>query len=172
MAKGTERKGMGWFKDIMNNPNSVKDHNNEELQEITSNQNEVHVFSSETEEEQPSSNNFQDPQDKLSMDLMNSIEKILKDRQLLSYKNKGLEEQLQSSNETIYRLNQDILKKEQFLDESQNVIQDLESKLTNKQMGYDQLIEDYKAYQLSSKTEYEKISNQIRNRNIKIHKTE
>lgn len=169
MTKVVEKKGMNWFKDILSNQNQINE-NVEKIQEPTTettdnNDNNV----SSTSDSVQVLETFQDNSDKLSLDLMNSVENILKDRQLLSYKKKALEEQLLSANETINRLNVDLLK-DQLLQEGQKVINDLENKLTSKQMGYDQLIEDYKAYQLSSKMEYEKISNQLETETSKYKK--
>jgi chromosome segregation ATPase len=84
---------------------------------------------------------------------------MLNDRQLTEYKNKDLEDQLYSSNELINRLKHDLMKKDQHILEKNKEINALEGKLTKKQMSYDQLIEDYKDYQNTSKNEFEKISN-------------
>lgn len=42
--------------------------------------------------------------------------------------------------------------------------------LTNKQMAYDQLLEDYKEYQLTSNLAYEKLSNQLETETAKYNK--
>lgn len=102
-----------------------------------------------------------DKQDKVVVDLINSIENIIKDRQLILYENKGLNDQLYSANETINRLKEDQVKKDQLLQEKNKEIRELENSLTNKQMGYDQLLEDYREYQNTSTIEYEKILNQL-----------
>lgn len=100
-------------------------------------------------------------QDKLSMDLIVSIENVLNDRQLMLYKNDGLEDQLHTANETISRLKHDLVKKEQLVQDKNKEIRTLESNLTNKQMAYDQLLEDYKEYQNTSSNDFEKVSVQL-----------
>lgn len=173
MSKVTERKGIGWFKDkisIQNQPKEIE----VEIQ-ITPNdidENQL-IVPNELKETINDSNKVvlsKENQDKLALDVINSMENLLKDRQLLLYKNRGLEEQIQTANDTINRLNLDFLKRDQLLIEKEKDINELESKLTTKQMSYDQLIEDYKNYQLTSNLEYEKISNQLETETAKYNK--
>lgn len=70
-------------------------------------------------------------------------------------------EQLFSANETIGRIKQESMKKDLLLQDKDKEIRGLESSLTNKQMSYDQLLEDYKEYQSTSNIEYENISIQL-----------
>ena len=116
--------------------------------EQTSTQNNKHSFS-------------KDNQDKVVLDLIISAENMIKDRQLILCKNIGLDEQLYAANETITHIKHDLLKQDQLLQENNKEIRGLESRLTTKQMSYDQLLEDYKEYQSTSNFEYEKISNQL-----------
>ena len=102
-----------------------------------------------------------DKQDKVVQDLIFSLENLIKDRQLVIYKNRSLEDQLSSANETINRMKKDLLKREQLLQEKNKEIRDLENTLTNKQMSYEQLLEDYKEFQENSNVEYERISAQL-----------
>lgn len=111
-----------------------------------------------------------DHQDKISLDVIVSIENILKDRQLLTYKNKGLEEQLAAANEAISRYKHEQIKKDQLIQEKSKEIRELENVLTNKQMSYDQLLEDYKEYQLTSNLAYEKLSSQLETEIAKYNK--
>ncbi|MFZ0578297.1 MAG: hypothetical protein WAM41_12415, partial [Psychrobacillus psychrotolerans] len=62
---------------------------------------------------------------------------------------------------TISRFKHEQIKKDQLFQEKNKEIRELEITLTNKQMSYDQLLEDYKTYQLTSNMEYEKTSNQL-----------
>lgn len=165
MASEIEKKGKNWFKSVLSNQNQLEK-NSTEKQELIA----EFVFDepSKAMEESDQSNTdsnkhffTKDNQDKVVLDVMVSIENMLKERQLLSYKNKGLEEQLNATNETITRFKHDQIKKDQLLQEKHKEIRDLENNLTNKQMSYDQLLEDYKEYQLASNMEYEKISNQL-----------
>ena len=80
---------------------------------------------------------------------------------MVIYKNRSLEDQLSSANETINRMKKDLLKREQLLQEKNKEIRDLENTLTNKQMSYEQLLEDYKEFQENSNVEYERISAQL-----------
>lgn len=116
--------------------------------EQTSTQNNKNIF-------------LKDNQDKVVLDLIISAENMIKDRQLILCKNIGLDEQLYAANETITHIKHDLLKQDQLLQENNKEIRGLESRLTNKQMSYDQLLEDYKEYQSTSNFEYEKISNQL-----------
>lgn len=161
MINETEKKSKSWFKNVISSQpplekNSLnKQHLNESpvaLSSETSGQHEEQIIEGKFSK---------DNQDKIAMDVIVSIETMLKDRQLLSYKNKGLEEQLESANETINRLKQDQIKKENLLQEKNKEIREIENNLTHKQMSYDQLLEDYKQFQLNSNLEYEKLSNQI-----------
>lgn len=121
--------------------------------------------------EQSSSNVFaKDNQDKIVLDLLVPFENMLKDRQLILYKNQGLEEQLHTLNDSISRLKQDQMKKDQQLQEKNKAIRTLENNLTNKQMSYDQLLDDYKEYQTTSNFEYERISNLLDIETNKYHK--
>lgn len=116
--------------------------------EQTSTQNNKNIF-------------LKDNQDKVVLDLIISFENMIKDRQLILCKNIGFDEQLYAANGTISRNKQDLLKQDQLLQENNKEIRGLESRLTTKQMSYDQLLEDYKEYQSTSNFEYEKISNQL-----------
>ena len=102
-----------------------------------------------------------DKQDKVVQDLIVSLENLIKDRQLIIYRNRSLEDQLSAANETISRMKKDLLKREQLLQEKNKEIRDLENTLTNKQMSYEQLLEDYKEFQENSNVEYERISAQL-----------
>lgn len=104
------------------------------------------------------------------MDVIVSIENMIKDRQLLSYKYNALVEQLENANQTINRLKRDSLKKDQIIQEKTKEIRDLEISLTNKQMSYDQLLEDYKEYQLTHNLEYDKLVNQLETEKAKYNK--
>lgn len=167
-----KKKGISWFNNVLSQPNVLQE--SKDLPQLTEGNFEViehSINDIEIEEKNQSKDIFsKDDQDKIALDVIVSIENILKDRQLLSFKKEGLEEQLQSANETINRLKQDLIKKEQMIQEKSKESRELESKLTNKQMNYDQLLEDYKEYQLTSKMEYEKLTNQLETSTIKYAK--
>jgi chromosome segregation ATPase len=163
MARETEKKGMIWLKGVIstqNQPESTSDILGDEGKS-----NDINVYDTFEYESQSikaeSNNNLisKENQDKKAMDVIVSIETILKERQLLFYKNKGLEEQLHIANENITRIKHEQIKKEQIIQEKNKEIRELENNLTNKQMTYDQLLEDYKEYQYTSNAEYERISN-------------
>ena len=161
MANDSHKKGIRWFKGVLSNEN------------ITEKQQEGEILIEENLVQSLVESNHailaKDNQDKIALDVIVSLENIIKDRQLLTYKNKGIEEQLQAANETINRFKQDQIKSEQQLQEKNREIRDLENNLTNKQMSYDQLLEDYKEFQQTSKLEYEKISNQLENQITKYN---
>lgn len=173
MANETEKKGISWFKSVRSNQNQLEKYSAEHHVVVTE---IVEELSNDVEEfKQPvteSNKNLfsKDNQDKVALDVIVSIENMLKERQLQSYKNNGLEEQLYTANETINRFKHDQIKKDQLLQEKNKEIRELENNLTNKQMRYDQLLEDYKEYQLKSNMEYEKISNQLETEMTKYNK--
>lgn len=159
MTKENKNKSVGWFKGVLSNPqieNETKEVSIELIEEFSNmedfipppNSTKIYTLS-------------KDNQDKLSLDLIVSLENVLNDRQLMLYKNEGLEGQLHIANETISRLKHDLVKKEQLVQDKNKEIRTLESNLTNKQMSYDQLLEDYKEYQSNSSTDFEKISSQL-----------
>lgn len=163
MTKDSNNKSKSWLKGVLSNRNQVDQITSEEL-DTTLIAEEKQWSSEEYESSVPTNNKpllSKDQQDKVSLDLILSIENMLNDRQLLLFKNKGLEEKLGSANETINRLKHDLTKKEQLLQDKNQEINGLETNLTNKQMNYDQLIEDYKDYQYNSKNDFDKISNKL-----------
>ncbi|MGD8190511.1 hypothetical protein ACQCN2_11045 [Brevibacillus ginsengisoli] len=174
MAGETDKKGMGWFKGILSNQNQPEKNRVEHQEVVTEMIEEVPSITMK-ESEPPMTDSHKhifpkENQDKITLDVIVSIENMLKERQLLAYKNKGLEDQLFSANETITRLKHDQIKKDQLFQEKMKEIRELENSLTNKQMRYDQLLEDYKEYQLKSNMEYEKITNQLETETAKYNK--
>lgn len=163
--ESTKKKGISWFKTTNPNQNLLDLNNIEQQVEVTEVIKEEKFLNLKESEQISTQNNnplfSKDNQDKVVLDLIVSMENIIKDRQLIFYKNKGLEEQLYAANEAISRIKQDLMKKDQLLQEKNKEIRGLENSLTNKQMNYDQLLEDYKEYQNNSNMEYEKISNQL-----------
>ena len=167
MANDSQKKGIRWFKGVLSNENIIEKQQEGEIlieEKIIHTENPVHSLV-----ENNNATLSKDNQDKIALDVIVSLENIIKDRQLLTYKNKGLEEQIQTANETINRFKQEQIKTEQLLQEKSKEIRELENNLTNKQMSYDQLLEDYKEYQLTAKLEYEKISNQLESQIMKYN---
>lgn len=170
MTTEIDKKGINWFKGVLSNQNQLEKNKQENDEKI------IETSLPVTEKSEPPSQNdsnqlfSRDNQDKIALDTFVAIENLLKDRQLLTYKNNGLEDQLNAANEMIHRFKHDQIKKEQLIQEKNKDIRELETNLTNKQMSYDQLLEDYKAYQLNSNIEYEKISSQLQTETIKYNK--
>ncbi|MDX1806593.1 MAG: hypothetical protein R3267_06180 [Paenisporosarcina sp.] len=164
MTKESKTKSVGWFKGLSNqndNVHSVREEEN--ISPLHIDDNDFNSTTSSLSQENLSKKDTfsKDNQDKISLDLIVSLENMLHDRQLILYKNEGLENQLQIGNETNSRLKHDLVKKEQLVQDKNKEIRVLESNLTNKQMSYDQLLEDYKEYQSASSNDFEKISNQL-----------
>ncbi|MET3699675.1 hypothetical protein SAMN05877753_101115 [Bacillus oleivorans] len=157
MTKETKSKSLGWWKGVMSNQPS----NEEEVLTEEVELDEYQPIAGFEEISTPYSLFSKDNQDKVSLDMIVALENMLKDRQLILYKNKGLAEQLLNEKDTTNRLKHDIMKKEKLLQEKNQEIHSLETNLTHKQMSYDQLLEDYKEYQNTSNQEFEKISNQL-----------
>lgn len=166
---------MGWFKNPLSNQSEMeqREESPEMVVEDLPAENEK-VEEQETVQpikaEEESFIFSRDQQDKVAMDVIVSIENIIKDRQLLSYKYNALVEQLENANQIINRLKRDQLKKDQIIQEKTKEIRDLEISLTNKQMSYDQLLEDYKEYQLKHNLEYDKLTNQLETEKAKYNK--
>lgn len=169
MSKGKKKK-IGWFKAN----NSSLDHIEQSHVPLQAPTNEVMIDEQSNhsiDTETPNTNLLsKDNQDKIALDVLVSIENVLRDRQLILYKNKGLGEQLYTLNEITDRLKEEHVKKDQVIHEKNKEIRALESNLTNRQMKYDQLLEDYKEYQATSTVEYEKTSNLLEIENNKYNK--
>ncbi|MFA5575931.1 MAG: hypothetical protein WCZ27_02585 [Tissierellaceae bacterium] len=155
-----KKKGLAWLKSSFFSQNPTEE-DNVEKEEILNEERSIAM--KENEQVAAQNNNIfaKDNQDKIILDLIVPLENLIKDRQLIQYRNKGLEEQLYVANETMNRMKQDLVKKDQQLQEKNKEIRNLETNLTSKQMSYDQLLEDYKEYQSTSNMEYESISNQL-----------
>lgn len=162
MSKDTKNKSKGWFKGVLSTQNQFEQNSSEEdVIEIVE---DDFIMQEETNDLDSSSDKdlfSKDNQDKIALDMIVSLENMLNDRQLILYKKEGLENQLHTANETISRLKHDLMKKDQLTHDKDKEIRVLESNLTNKQMGYDQLLEDYKDYQSTSNNDFQKISNQL-----------
>lgn len=158
MTKDNKNKSINWFKSVRSNQNSFSNNYAEESAIILEESELVY-------QNQPSSPDkyilSKENQDKVTLDLIVSIENILHDRQLILYKNDGLEDQLHIANETNNRIKHELVKKEQIILDNQKEIRVLEGNLTNKQMVYEQLLEDFKDYQNNSSSDFEKVSNQL-----------
>jgi chromosome segregation ATPase len=162
MTKDSKTKSIGWFKGLSNqneNAHTVLEEEDKAL--FLQNEDDYDHNTISLENSTKKDIFSKDNQDKISLDLIVSLENMLQDRQLILYKNEGLENQLQIGNETISRLKHDLVKKEQLVQDKNKEIRVLESNLTNKQMSYDQLLEDYKEYQSASSADFEKISNHL-----------
>jgi len=163
MTKDTKNKSIDWLKGVLSKQNqfetTIKEQQfSTEVVDETVNFIEESVSIDTSNQKQLFS---KDNQDKVSLDLIISLENMLNDRQLILYKNKDLDDQLYTANEMISRLKHDQMKKDQIIQEKNKEISVIEGKLTKKQMSYDQLIEDYKDYQNNSNNEFEKITNQL-----------
>ena len=167
----TWKRGISWFMTAGHRQNKPAPEGTEQRRQETA---QVLYATEEREEEQPEEKEqgetgtqagnsllSKDNQDKVVLDLIVSVENMIKDRQLIHCENTEMDEQLKAANETISRLKQDLLKQDQLIQGYNKEVRSLENRLTNKQMSYDQLLEDYKEYQNNSSLEYEKISNQM-----------
>lgn len=160
MTKENRNKSINWFKSVRSNQNQFSQTNHyEEVSAIAIEENElINVDERYTTDKYILS---KDNQDKISLDLIVSLENILHDRQLILYKNDGLEDQLHIASETNNRIKQELVKKEQIIQDNHKEIRILEGNLTNKQMVYEQLLEDYKDYQNTSSSDFEIVSDQL-----------
>lgn len=169
-----KQRRFNWFRSKDNTEIQLKENNSK--QEILAERAMTQAEGADTSESEKTGisngkNLFsKDNQDKVVVDLITSIENVIQNRQLILYEKKGLDDQLRSANETISRIKQDIVKKDQVLQEKNKEIRELETSLTNKQMAYDQLLEDYREYQTASSMEYDKISNQLETETNKYKK--
>lgn len=99
--------------------------------------------------------------DRVVADLVGPLENLVKDRQMLIFNNRDLEEKLKVANEAIERMKSNIENQEKRIEMKDNEIKSLEENMSIKQVGYDQLLEDYKEYQSVSKKEFEEISSRL-----------
>ncbi|MFA7533437.1 MAG: hypothetical protein WCY46_03820, partial [Tissierellaceae bacterium] len=137
-----KKKGLAWLKSSFFSQSST-DVENVEKEEIRNEERAIAMKENEQITQQSNNVFAKDNQDKIILDLIVPLENLIKDRQLIQYKNKGLEEQIYAANETINRMKQDLVKKDQQIQEKNKEIRNLEANLTSKQMNYDQLLEDY-----------------------------
>lgn len=163
---------IGWLKGVLANKNDEEDHEQNEQNEPIANESANDEVVTVPTNDSPNYNNIfsRENQDKITLDLVVSVENILNDRQIQIFKNKGLTEQLFNANETVTRLKYDINKKEQLILDREREIRQLEETLTDKQMGYDQLIEDYKEYQKNSNLSLDQLKYQLEKENTKYTK--
>lgn len=164
-----KKKGLSWFKSANSNQNQ-SDKNNidpqtskNKISEEGELSNSMEIEQKDKQKDKQNDNPFfiKNNQDKVVLDLIVALENIVKERELLLHKNKELKDQLHTATETISRIKHELTKKDQLLQESSKEISKLENKLSNKQMSYDQLLEDYREYQNTASIEYERISNQL-----------
>ena len=163
--KDSNKKRVGWFKPFNSMQNQMEQDNVDQSVDMTKTMNEEQLNTMITSDDGDIQNDsvllLRDNQDKVVSDLIVSLENMIKDRQLIIYKSKDTDDQLFAANEIINRIKQDLRTQEHLLLEKNKEVQVLESNLSNKQMTYDQLLEDYKEYQNISNTDYEKISIQL-----------
>ncbi|MBM7570448.1 hypothetical protein [Aquibacillus albus] len=100
-------------------------------------------------------------QDRVSMDLMNSVEQILHNRQLIISKNTDLEEQVDHNMNYISNLKAETEQRDRKISNLERTIRDFENRLMNKQLNYDQLLEDYEDYQSNAKSQIESLKREI-----------
>lgn len=163
--KDTSKKRVGWFNPFNSIQNQSEQDNVDKSSNVTNTMSEEASNTTINSEDKSIQDDYllflRDNQDKVVSDLIVSIENLIKDRQLTIYKTKDMEDRLLAANEIINRTKEDLRNKDQLLLANNKEIQRLESTLTNKQMTYDQLLEDYKEYQSISNSDYEKISIQL-----------
>lgn len=166
MSNNDRKKGGSWFSNLSSDQNKTETKDlNPPVNDDTNLNSQINKDNKDSKKVSTFRNDSnllsKDKQDKIVLDLIVSLENMIMDRELLIYKNKDIEEQLFSANETISQMKADLINSEQILLEKNKEILGLKDSLTNKQMVYDQLLEDYKEYQNSSTTSYEKISVQL-----------
>lgn len=108
MTKETKVTTMNWLKGVLSNQNQIEKEQPifEEVEEVSS---DLEVLESSSDSKSLLS---KDNQDKVSLDLIVSVENMLYDRQLILYKLKDLEDRFNSANEMIGQLKHDQVKKE------------------------------------------------------------
>lgn len=168
MARDTKNKSRSWLKGVLSTQNEPvttrKEQNEEPLDLVNRATSNKEVPGESLGASEGSSKKYilsKENLDKVSLDLVVSLENMLNERQLILFKNEDYEQQLGAANETISRLKYDLTKKDQLIQDKNKEIRALETSLTNKQMSYDQLLEDYKEYQSTANQDFEKVSNQL-----------
>ena len=116
MNKEINKNSKGWLKNVLPNRTQTEELESEET--LTP---DISFEETETEEQQPSVHSnknhilSKENQDKLSLDMILSLENMLNDRQLILYKNKSLEDQLVTANSINLRLQAEIQKRDKLL---------------------------------------------------------
>lgn len=172
LATETDKKKTSWFKSALSTQPVEK--GQDETENTLQQPEPFEIPEQKMEQEQPMEDIQvifnRENQDKLALDIISSMENLLKDRQLVALKNQALTEQIATANETIQRTKREMIKKDQLIQDKNKEIRELETNLTNNQMSYDQLLEDYKEYQLTSNLEFEKMTNLIETEKTKYEK--
>lgn len=164
MSKGPKN----WLKGVLTTQSVTVEELNEWELDIDLPSNLKEVNDKEEKEEQPITDPFQnnilfqrENMDKLTLDMVVSVENLLKDRQLVLINNQALKEHLHNAYENINKLKADVARQDQIIRDKNLEYNLLEEKLTTKQMNYDQLLENYKDYQYTSNTEFESLKTQF-----------
>ena len=162
---------MVWFKSARSNQNQPEK-NSTEQEDIAVTAEEEAAYSAEPELPAREGNKLlfsKDNQDKIGLDVIVSIENMLKERhrwpiRIEAWRISSLPRTRRSTGISMSR------SRDQLVQEKNKEIRELENVLTNKQMAYDQSLEDYKEYQLTSNLAYEKLSNQLETETAKYNK--
>lgn len=161
LKENEKKKGMGWLKP------GIFGQDSSAVETVPVEETKDEDRSTETDKTLAEKSNQQasffskDGQDKIILELIVPLENIFKERQLLLYKNKGMEDKLSIANDAIQRMKQELVNIDRNLQKKLAEISELENSLTSKQISYDQLLEDYKEYQTKSHLENSKILNQL-----------
>lgn len=99
--------------------------------------------------------------DKISLDLLLAVEQIIKDRQFTKLTLDEQKQKLTYSYENNEKLKRDMNSLEQRILEKDRELDNTEQKLTNKQMNFDQLLEDFKELQVSTASEIEDLQYKV-----------
>lgn len=162
---GNKGIGAGWFKS--NILNKTADDEILEEEEVLEEDKEE-IFEDKSKDVDQIKNMLsKNNKDKIVLDLIMPLENLIKDRQMVILNNDDLEDKLRVANEAIDRMKKNIEAQEVRLESRDREIQALENNLSNKQMSYDQLLEDYREFQKISSNEYEDISNRL---NMEVNK--
>ncbi|MGM8214879.1 hypothetical protein ACLIA0_04805 [Bacillaceae bacterium W0354] len=120
-----------------------------------------HQFESNQEQmPQPAPKDYR-KKDKIALDLLVAVDQMMSDRDLLKQNLEDLKDRLKHSDEHINKLTQERNQLEQAIALKDTEIARLEEQITNRNMNYDQLMEDYQDMQARLNHEIEDLKNNI-----------
>lgn len=149
---------VSWFK--KNLTNKISNDNiieNQNVEEIVKEVEEPPVV----ETPQETSVFSKDQLDQINLDLVIAVEHIIKKRHLELVKIKDSEEQISNLENELDKYRYDKSRQEQYISELERRMSNKDDSIVNKQMSYDQLLEDFEDYQAKAREEIDLLKSKL-----------